>query len=52
MLDDVLKGRATRYFGERLNPVSIIIKPGNENKIMEELLELGVLVKMEKKNQV
>ena len=48
ILDEILKGRASRYFGERLNSVSIIIKPGAENKITEELLDLGILVKVEK----
>ncbi len=52
ILDEILKGRASRYFGERLNPVSIIIKSGAENKISEELLDLGILVKVEKQNQV
>ncbi len=52
LLDDVLKSGASRYFGERLNPVSIILKPGNENKIMDALLDFGVIVKVEKSNQV
>jgi hypothetical protein len=48
LLDDMLKSRVSRYFGERLNPVSIVVRPGSENKIVEELLELGILAKLEK----
>jgi len=43
VLDELRKSKAGRFLGESLGPVTIILKPGAQSKVLAALAELGLL---------
>ena len=43
VLEELRKSRAGRFLGESLGPVTIIVKPGAQAKVLAALAELGLL---------
>ena len=43
LLEELRKSRAGRFLGESLGPVTIIVKPGAQDKVLAALAELGLL---------
>jgi hypothetical protein len=43
VLDELRKSKAGRFLGESLGPVTIIVKPGAQPKVLGALVELGLL---------
>ncbi|MBU2610851.1 MAG: hypothetical protein KJ606_07900 [Chloroflexi bacterium] len=42
-LDELRKSKAGRFLGETLGPVTIVVKPGAQSKVLAALAELGLL---------
>jgi len=43
ILDDLRKSKAGRFLGETLGPVTVVVKPGAQAKVLAALAELGLL---------
>ena len=43
VLEELLKSKAGRFLGEALGPVTVVIKPGAQVKVLAALAELGLL---------
>jgi hypothetical protein len=43
VLDELRKTKAGRFLGESLGPVTIIVKPGAQSKVLAALSEMGLL---------
>jgi hypothetical protein len=43
VLEELRKSRAGRFLGESLGPVTVIVKPGAQSKVLAALAELGLL---------
>lgn len=43
VLDELRKSKAGRFLEEPLGPVSVVIKPGSQSRVMTALAELGLL---------
>ena len=43
VLEEVRKSKVGRFLGESLGPVTIIVKPGAQTKVLTALVELGLL---------
>ncbi len=43
VLEELRKSKAGRYLGESLGPVTVIVKPGAQSKVLAALAELGLL---------
>jgi hypothetical protein len=46
VLDELRKSKAGRFLGETLGPVTIIVKPGAQSKVLAALAELGLLAEL------
>lgn len=47
VLDELRKSKAGRFLGEMLGPVTVIVKPGAQAKVLAALAELGLLAEDE-----
>jgi hypothetical protein len=43
VLDELRKTKAGRFLGESLGPVTAVIKPGAQKKVLSALAEMGLL---------
>jgi hypothetical protein len=43
VLEELRKSKAGRFLGESLGPVTVVVKPGAQSKILAALAELGLL---------
>jgi hypothetical protein len=43
ILDEVYKSKAVRFLGEILGPLTVVIKPGAQEKVLAAIAELGLL---------
>lgn len=43
VLEELHKSKAERFLGETLGPVTVVVKPGAESKVLAALAELGLL---------
>jgi hypothetical protein len=43
VLDELHKSKAGRFLGESLGPVTVVVKPGAQSKVLAALVELGLL---------
>jgi hypothetical protein len=43
VLDELRKSKAGRFLGDALGPVTVIVKPGAQSKVLAALAELGLL---------
>ncbi len=43
VLDELRKTKAGRFLGETLGPVTVVIKPGAQAKVLAALAEMGLL---------
>jgi hypothetical protein len=43
VLDELRKSKAGRFLGESLGPVTVVVKPGAQSKVLAALAELGLL---------
>jgi hypothetical protein len=43
MLEELRKSRAAKFLGEALSPTTVIVKSGAVQKVMEALMELGIV---------
>jgi hypothetical protein len=43
VLDELHKSKAGRFLGETLGPVTVVVKPGAQSKVLAALAELGLL---------
>jgi hypothetical protein len=43
VLDELRKSKAGRFLGETLGPVTVIVKPGAQSRVLAALAELGML---------
>jgi hypothetical protein len=43
ILDELRKSKAGRFLGETLGPVTVVVKPGAQSKVLAALTELGLL---------
>jgi hypothetical protein len=43
VLEELRKSKAGRFLGEMLGPVTVVVKPGAQSKILAALAELGLL---------
>jgi hypothetical protein len=46
VLEELRKSKAGRFLGETLGPVTVIVKPGAQSKVLAALAELGLLAEM------
>jgi hypothetical protein len=44
VLKELKESKAGRFLGEQLGPVTVVVKPGAQAKVMAALAELGMLV--------
>jgi hypothetical protein len=47
VLDELRQSKAGRFLAERLGPVTIIVKPGAQSKVLATLAEMGLLAEGE-----
>jgi hypothetical protein len=47
VLDELKKSKAGRFLGESLGPVTVVVKPGAQSKVLAALTELGLLAEFE-----
>jgi hypothetical protein len=45
-LEELRKSKAARFLGETLGPVSVVVKPGAQTKVLSALAELGLLAEV------
>ena len=43
VLEELRKSRAGRFLGESLGPVTVVVKPGAQARVLAALAELGLL---------
>jgi hypothetical protein len=43
VLEELRKSKAGRFLGETLGPVTVVVKPGAQSKVLSALVELGLL---------
>ncbi|MFA5874170.1 MAG: hypothetical protein WC832_09390, partial [Anaerolineales bacterium] len=43
VLEELRKSKAGRFLGEMLGPVTVVVKPGAQTKVLAALAELGLL---------
>jgi hypothetical protein len=43
VLEELRKSKAGRFLGETLGPVTVIVKPGAQARVLAALAELGLL---------
>ncbi len=48
VLEELRRSRASRFLGERLSPTVVIVKEGARSKVIEALIELGLLAEERK----
>jgi len=46
VLEELRKSRAGRFLGESLGPVTTVVKPGAQTKVLNALAEMGLLAKL------
>jgi hypothetical protein len=51
ILDELRKSKAGRFLGESLGPVTVVVKPGAEAKVLGALAELGLLAEESNQNE-
>jgi hypothetical protein len=51
MIDELRKSRTGRFLGETLGPVTVVVKPGAQSKVLAALVELGLLAENNSKNE-
>jgi hypothetical protein len=51
VLEELRKSKAGRFLGESLGPVTVIVKPGAQSKVLGALAELGLLAENEHKEE-
>ena len=47
VLDELRKSKAGRFLGESLGPVTLVVKPGAQSKVLAALAELGLLAEFD-----
>jgi hypothetical protein len=43
VLEELRESKAGRFLGESLGPITVIVKPGAQSKVLASLVELGLL---------
>jgi hypothetical protein len=43
LLEELRKSRAAKFLGEALSPTTVVVKSGAVQKVMEALMELGIV---------
>lgn len=51
VLDELRRSKAGRFLGESLGPVTVIVKPGAQSKVLAALAELGLLAEEVEEHQ-
>jgi hypothetical protein len=51
VLEELRKSKAGRFLGESLGPVTVVVKPGAQSKVLAALAELGVLAENAEEHQ-
>jgi hypothetical protein len=51
ILEELRKSKAGRFLGENLGPVTVVVKPGAQSKVLAALAELGLLAEDVTRNE-